>query len=88
MSLLYAEATARARRGDDSLTAAAILTDTPDRPPSVSATLLDTNTRRTLGNSVHCPPINAAVLDTYIEYLMSTGFLPKPAAGQEEAEAG
>ncbi|CAM3737352.1 non-ribosomal peptide synthetase [Smaragdicoccus niigatensis] len=85
-SRLQTEAVARSRQGDDSLTAAAVLSDATDHDPAITATLLDTNVRRTLGNSLLPPRIDARALDRYIGYLKEIGFLP--ALEDDEAAAG
>ncbi|MBC7301854.1 MAG: amino acid adenylation domain-containing protein [Nocardia sp.] len=40
-----------------------------------------TNTEAALaGSGLHCPPVDAALLDRYLEYLVTCGYLTRPAA--------
>ncbi|MFI6684071.1 amino acid adenylation domain-containing protein [Streptomyces sp. NPDC050485] len=39
------------------------------------------------GSGLDCPPVDSALLDRYLEYFFTSGYLPRPAAGPSEATA-
>ncbi|MFJ8311032.1 MULTISPECIES: amino acid adenylation domain-containing protein [unclassified Streptomyces] len=39
------------------------------------------------GSGLDCPPVDSALLDRYLEYFFTSGYLPRPAAGLSEATA-
>ncbi|SDN68470.1 amino acid adenylation domain-containing protein [Allokutzneria albata] len=43
-----------------------------------------TNVERDLaGSGLHCPPVDDALLDRYLAYFFSTGYIPRPRSGAE-----
>ncbi|MGQ4598181.1 amino acid adenylation domain-containing protein [Nocardia sp. R6R-6] len=73
---LAAEAAARDAAGDDSLVRAALVSGNYG---GVAIAVDDTRTRMELaGHGIHCPPIDSAALDAYVESFIDSGFFPVP----------
>ncbi|MFI1917613.1 amino acid adenylation domain-containing protein [Nocardia sp. NPDC020380] len=71
------EARLRAAAGDDSLVRAALVSGSFGGGAEI--VLDDTNARRALaGCGIACPPIDHAVLDTYVRAFLASEFLPSP----------
>ncbi|WP_454195261.1 amino acid adenylation domain-containing protein [Nocardia sp. Marseille-Q1738] len=73
---LAEEAAARDAAGDDSLVRAALVSGNYG---GVAVSVDDTQTRTELaGHGIHCPPIDTAALDAYVESFIDSGFFPGP----------
>ncbi|WP_444543832.1 amino acid adenylation domain-containing protein [Nocardia pneumoniae] len=73
---LAEEAAARDAAGDDSLVRAALVSGNYG---GVAVSVDDTQTRTELaGHGIHCPPIDTAALDAYVESFIDSGFFPAP----------
>ncbi|WP_330228571.1 amino acid adenylation domain-containing protein [Nocardia sp. NBC_00508] len=73
---LAEEAAARDAAGDDSLVRAALVSGNYG---GVAVPVDDTHTRTELaGHGIHCPPIDTAALDAYVESFIDSGFFPVP----------
>ncbi|MGK8555450.1 amino acid adenylation domain-containing protein [Nocardia gipuzkoensis] len=73
---LAEEAAARDAAGDDSLVRAALVSGNYG---GVAVSVDDTQTRTELaGYGIHCPPIDTAALDAYVESFIDSGFFPVP----------
>ncbi|MEV6259031.1 thioester reductase domain-containing protein, partial [Nocardia sp. NPDC051929] len=73
-TMLAEQAAARNAAGDDSLVRAALVSGNYG---AVTAPIDDTHTRAELAKQhIHCPPIDAAVLDAYVRSFIDSGFFP------------
>ncbi|WP_373862820.1 non-ribosomal peptide synthetase [Nocardia amamiensis] len=73
---LAEEAAARDAAGDDSLVRAALVSGNYG---GVAVAVDDIQTRTELaGHGIHCPPIDTAALDAYVESFIDSGFFPVP----------